>query len=180
MLDCQMFGPRPGGHHAVNAALHAANAVLLFVVLRRMTGLRWRSAAVAALFAVHPLHVESVAWIAERKDVLSTLFFLLTLLAYHRYAASPRFGRWILVFLGMALGLMTKSMLVTLPAVLLLLDFWPLRRWVERGESEKGRKAEREKGRRRCDSISPLLPFSPAPCLSKSCPSWHSRWQSPP
>ena len=73
MLDCQMFGPRPGGHHAVNAALHAANAVLLFIVLRRMTGSRWRSAAVAALFAVHPLHVESVAWIAERKDVLSTL-----------------------------------------------------------------------------------------------------------
>ena len=136
MLDCQMFGPRPasgysspGGHHAVNAALHAANAVLLFLVLRRMTGSRWRSAAVAALFAVHPLHVESVAWIAERKDVLSTLFFLLTLLAYHRYAASPRFGRWVLVFLCMALGLMAKSMLVTLPAVLLLLDFWPLKRF---------------------------------------------------
>jgi tetratricopeptide (TPR) repeat protein len=128
MLDCQMFGPRPGGHHAVSAILHAANAIVLFIVLRRMTLARWRSAAVAALFAVHPLHVESVAWIAERKDVLSTFFFLLTLLAYQRYAARPGFGRWLLVFLGMALGLMAKAMLVTLPAVLLLLDFWPLRR----------------------------------------------------
>ena len=128
MLDCQIFGPWAGGQHAVNAALHAANSVLLFMVLRRTTGSRWRSAAVAALFAVHPLHVESVAWIAERKDVLSTLFFLLTLWAYHRYVASPRFSRWLLVFLVMALGLMAKSMLVTLPAVLLLLDFWPLNR----------------------------------------------------
>ena len=128
MLDCQIFGVWPGGHHAVNAALHAVDAVLLFIVLRRMTAARWRSAAVAALFAVHPLHVESVAWIAERKDVLSTLFFLLTLLAYHRYAERPGFGRWIVVFFGMALGLMSKSMLVTLPAVLLLLDFWPLQR----------------------------------------------------
>jgi tetratricopeptide (TPR) repeat protein len=129
MLDCQWFGSdRPAGHHLMNAALHAANAVLLFIVLRRMTGLRWRSAAMAAIFAVHPLHVESVAWIAERKDVLSTLFFLLTLLAYGRYATRPTFARWSLVFLGMALGLMAKSMLVTLPAVLLLLDVWPLRR----------------------------------------------------
>jgi protein O-mannosyl-transferase len=129
MLDCQIFGRnQPGAHHAVNAALHAANAVLLFIVLGRMTGSRWRSAAAAALFAAHPLHVESVAWIAERKDVLSTLFFLLTLLAYHRYAARPGFGRWCLVFSGMALGLMAKSMLVTLPFVLLLLDFWPLGR----------------------------------------------------
>ncbi len=128
MLDCQIFGPWASGIHAVNAALHAANAVLLFIVLRRMTWTRWRSAAVAALFAVHPLHVESVAWIAERKDVLSTLFFLLTLLAYERYAASPRFSRWLVVFLCMALGLMAKSMLVTLPVVLFLLDFWPLGR----------------------------------------------------
>ena len=133
MLDCQMFGPRPGGHHLMNAALHAANAVLLFIVLRRMTATRWRSAAVAALFAVHPLHVESVAWIAERKDVLSTLFFLLSLLAYARYCDSPSLGRWLLVFLSMALGLMAKSMLVTLPAVLLLLDYWPLRRWEKGG-----------------------------------------------
>jgi len=128
MLDCQLFGPRPGGHHAVNAVLHTVDAVLLFIVLWRMTGRRWASAAVAALFAVHPMHVESVAWVAERKDVLSTLFFLLTLLAYHRYAARPGVGRWSLVFVCMALGLLCKSMLVTLPFVLLLLDYWPLRR----------------------------------------------------
>jgi protein O-mannosyl-transferase len=126
MLDCQVFGRnQPGGHHAVNAVLHAANAILLLIVLRKMTGLRWRSAVVAALFAVHPLHVESVAWIAERKDVLSTLLFLLTLLAYGRYAARPNLGRWLAVFSLMALGLLAKSMLVTLPAVLLLMDFWP-------------------------------------------------------
>jgi hypothetical protein len=126
MLDCQLFGPRAGAIHAVNALLHAADAVLLFIVLRRMTGCRWPSAAVAALFAVHPLHVESVAWVAERKDVLSTLFFLLTLLAYHWYATKPGVGRWSLVFLSMGVGLLSKPMLVTLPFVLLLLDYWPL------------------------------------------------------
>ena len=134
MLDCQVFGPRPGGHHPVNVVLHAANGVLLFMVLRRMTAPRWRSAAAAALFAVHPLHVESVAWIAERKDVLCTLFFLLTLWAYHHYATKPSFGRWILVFLGTALGLMAKSMLVTLPAVLPL---WTSGRCEEKAEGGK-------------------------------------------
>ena len=128
MLDCQLFGPRPSVHHAMNALLHAADAVLLFVVLRRMTGRRWPGAAVAALFAIHPLHVESVAWVAERKDVLSTLFILLVLLAYRRYAARPSLGRWGLVFVMTALGLMSKSMLVTLPFVLWLLDYWPLGR----------------------------------------------------
>jgi protein O-mannosyl-transferase len=149
MLDCQLFGgSRPGGDHAVNAALHCANAILLFSVFRAMTGSRWRSAAVAALFAAHPLHVESVAWIAERKDVLSTFFFMLTLLAYHRYVSKPGLGRWLLVFVGMALGVMAKSMLVTLPAVLLLLDFWPLGRWrgmgIGRwGDGEIGRGGEK-------------------------------------
>ena len=110
MLDCQIFGPRPGAHHAINALLHAANAVLLFAALRRMTGRRWPSAAVAALFAVHPLHVESVAWIAERKDVLSTLFFLLALMAYHCYAERPSVRRWSLVFLMTVLmGLLSKA-----------------------------------------------------------------------
>jgi tetratricopeptide (TPR) repeat protein len=127
MLDCQLFGPRAGAIHAANALLHAADSLLLFVVLRRMTGRRWPSAAVAVLFAIHPSHVESVAWVAERKDVLSTLFFLLTLLAYHWYAARPSLSRWTLVFLSMAVGLLTKPMLVTLPFVLLLLDYWPLR-----------------------------------------------------
>ncbi len=127
MLDCQLFGPRAGAIHAVNALLNAADAVLLFLVLRRMTGRRWPSAAVAALFAVHPLHVESVAWVAERKDVLSTLFFLTTLFAYEGYVMKPGIGRWSLVFISMAAGLLCKPMLVTLPFVLLLLDYWPLR-----------------------------------------------------
>lgn len=146
MLDCQVFGPWPGGHHAVNAALHAANAVLLFLVLWRMTAARWRSAAVAALFAVHPLHVESVAWIAERKDVLSTLFFLLTLWAYQGYVKQSNFRRGALVFLSMALGLMSKAMLVTLPGVLFLLDFWPLRSSWEQGGGGR-QKAEGGQGR---------------------------------
>jgi protein O-mannosyl-transferase len=136
MLDCQLFGTdRPGWHHLVNLALHAANTVLLFVVLRRMTGAVWRSALVAALFGLHPLHVESVAWISERKDVLSTFFFMLVLLAYHRYALKPSLPGYGLVILMLSLGLMSKPMLVTVPFVLLLLDYWPLGRLrtVDRG-----------------------------------------------
>jgi protein O-mannosyl-transferase len=128
-LDCQLFGLRAGWHHAVNVALHAANSILLFILLVRMTGATWRSAMVAALFALHPLHVESVAWVAERKDVLSTLFAMLTMLAYVRYAARPSATRYVLVMVLFALGLMSKPMLVTLPFVLLLLDYWPLGRW---------------------------------------------------
>jgi hypothetical protein len=127
MLDCQIFGPSAGAVHAMNAILHAADVVLLFIVLQRMTGRRWPSAAVAALFAVHPLHVDSVAWVAERKDVLSTLFFLTSLLAYQSYVSKPSLRRWSLVFASMAVGLLCKPMLVTLPFVLLLLDYWPLR-----------------------------------------------------
>lgn len=128
MLDCTLFGMNPAGHHAVNVLGHAANAVLLFYLWFRMTGARWRSALVAALFAWHPLHVESVAWVAERKDILSTGFGLLALLYYHRYATDRRrAGYWIA--LGMfALSLMSKPMLVTLPFVMLLLDYWPLER----------------------------------------------------
>lgn len=130
MLDCQLFGLKPAGHHLVNVAFHAANVLLLFQLLRRLTGAGWRSAIVAALFALHPLHVESVAWVAERKDVLSTFFFLLTLLAYARYAVpSSKPKVWYAVALVFfALGLLSKPMLVTLPCVLLLLDFWPLGR----------------------------------------------------
>jgi tetratricopeptide (TPR) repeat protein len=128
MLDVQLFGLWAGGHHLENAALHAVNAVLVFLVLLSMTGRVWRCAMVAALFAVHPLHVESVAWISERKDVLCTLFFLLTLLAYTRYAREPSAGRYLLVFASLALGLLSKPMLVTTPFVLLLLDVWPLKR----------------------------------------------------
>lgn len=129
MLDCQLYGLNAGGHHFANVLLHAATAILLFLVLRQMTGALWRSAFVAAVFAIHPLRVESVAWVAERKDVLSGLFFVLTIGAYVRYARSPwspvRYGLVLLLF---ALGLMCKPMLVTLPFVLLLLDYWPLNR----------------------------------------------------
>ena len=154
MLDVQLFGSKPAIHHSVNLFFHAANVLLLFLVLSRMTGTFWRSAFVAALFAVHPLHVESVAWIAERKDVLSGFFFLLTLLAYGRYAQGKpkvegqkaaqktysvddvsrftfhisRLAPYLLSLLFFALGLMSKPMLVTVPFVLLLLDYWPLQR----------------------------------------------------
>ena len=120
MLDVSLFGPGNAAHHLVNVVLHVANTILLFLVLKRMTGARWPSAVVAALFALHPLHVESVAWISERKDVLSTLFWMLTMGAYARYAARPSLGRYVPVLAGLALGLMAKPMLVTLPFVLLL------------------------------------------------------------
>jgi tetratricopeptide (TPR) repeat protein len=128
MLDVEIFGLHAGGHHATNILLHAANTLLLFGLLVRMTGRIGRSAMVAGLFALHPLHVESVAWIAERKDVLSTFFGLWTLWAYARYAERPRADRYLATLGLFALGLMSKPMLVTWPFVLLLLDYWPLRR----------------------------------------------------
>jgi protein O-mannosyl-transferase len=128
MVDSQIFGLNAGGHLLVNVLIHVANTLLLFLVLKRLTGASWRSAAVAALFALHPLHVESVAWAVERKDTLSTFFGLLSLLAYARYAEAPSWRRYVLVALWLGLGLMAKSMLVTWPFVLLLLDYWPLRR----------------------------------------------------
>jgi tetratricopeptide (TPR) repeat protein len=129
MLDCQCFGLKPGGPHAINLLLHAANSVLLFLVLKRMTNALWRSAMVAALFAWHPLHVESVAWIAERKDVLSALFWILTLWAYCNYVRKRGVARYVLTLWLFILGLMAKPMVVTLPFVLLLLDWWPLGRF---------------------------------------------------
>ena len=165
MLDVQLFGLKPGWHHWVSVLLHAVNSVLLFLLCRRMTGASWRSGCLAALFALHPLHVESVAWAAERKDVLSAFFFLLTLLAYVGFAACGAPGgnpasplrapglqgvrrRWFEVrhfwycaaLLLFALGLMSKPMVVSLPCVLLLLDFWPLRR-LEVGPKGFGAKA---------------------------------------
>ncbi len=129
MLVCQLFGVKATGwHHTANLLLHIANTLLLFVALRRTTSAVWQSAFVAALFGLHPLHVESVAWVAERKDVLSMFFFLLTLLAYFSYAKRPNVPRYLLVALCTALALMSKPMLVTLPFVLLLLDYWPLGR----------------------------------------------------
>jgi len=131
MLDVSLFGTSAAGPHMVNLLFHAANAVLLFLALRGLTFAHWRSAIVAALFALHPLHVESVAWVAERKDVLSTLFWMLTLLMYGRYVLSVRgrLANYLLALLFFALGLMSKSMLVTVPFVLLLLDYWPLKRF---------------------------------------------------
>ena len=145
MLDCQLFGVEEGAgwHHVVNLALHAANTVLLFLALRWMTGALWRSALVAALFGLHPLHVESVAWVSERKDVLSTLFFMLTLLAYYHYVRRPTILRYAAVFVLLALGLMSKPMLVTAPFVLLLLDYWPLGRMRMRHAQRRTRHAER-------------------------------------
>ena len=138
MLDCQLYGLKAGGHHFTNVLLHTVAVVLLFLVLQQMTGAIWRSAFVAALFAIHPLHVESVAWVAERKDVLSGVFFTLTLLAYVHYARAPSIWRYVTVALTFALGLMSKPMLVTLPFVLLLLDYWPLKR-IRTEESRAGR-----------------------------------------
>ncbi len=128
MLDCQLYGLNAEGHHFTNVLLHTATVILLFLVLRQMTGALWRSAFVAAVFAVHPLRVESVAWVAERKDVLSAFFFMLTLGAYLRYVRQPSMIRYSVVALCFALGLLSKNMLVTLPFVLLLLDYWPLNR----------------------------------------------------
>ena len=130
MADCQLYGLHPGGPHLTNLLLHAAVAILLFLVLREMTAAPWRSAFVAALFAVHPLRVESVAWVAERKDLLGGLFFMLTLAAYLRYVRRPpSLGNYLLVLLCFALGLMSKQSIVALPFLLLLLDAWPLGRF---------------------------------------------------
>jgi tetratricopeptide (TPR) repeat protein len=132
MLDRTIFGTWAGGFHLVNVALHIANSILLFWVLKRYTKALWASFFVAALFALHPLHVESVAWVTERKDTLSTLFWFLTMLAYLRYVEVPTAKRYVIVCVVFALGLMSKSMLVTLPLVLLLMDYWPLKRlWPE-------------------------------------------------
>ncbi len=127
-LDCQLFGLNPAGHHLDSILLHALNAGLLFLLLSIATGSTWRSLAVAALFALHPINVESVAWIAERKNVLSMFFCLLTIGAYGWYARKPSVARYVMVAILFALGLMAKPMIVTLPFALLLLDFWPLRR----------------------------------------------------
>lgn len=128
MADSQLFGLNAGGHVFVNSLLHVANAVLLFVFLSRATRARWQSAIIAALFALHPLHVESVAWASERKDTLSTAFGLLCLMAYGRYVSAPSWKKYSFVALWLALGLMAKPMLVTLPFVLLILDYWPFAR----------------------------------------------------
>jgi tetratricopeptide (TPR) repeat protein len=159
MLDVQLFGLDPGKHHRSNLLLHALNALLLLLVLHRLTGALWRSALVAALFALHPLHVESVAWIAERKDLLSTLFWLLTLAAWLAFVRSRRAAPYLLAVLLYALGLMAKPMLVTLPFTLLLLDYWPLGRLPVplRGQAATLRRLLLEKA--------PLFALSAASCV---------------
>ena len=129
MLDCELYGLNPMGHHWTNLIFHMVTTIILFLVLERMTGAIWRSAFVAALFALHPLHVESVAWVSERKDVLSAFFGFLTIAAYYRYVKATDFKNYALVIVFLSLGLMAKPMLVTFPFVLLLLDFWPLKRF---------------------------------------------------
>ena len=128
MVDCEIFSLNPGAHHLINVAFHYASSVLLFVILIKITGAPWKSAFVAMLFAVHPLNVESVAWIAERKSVLSTFFWMLTTLAYLRYTRKRSFSSYLVIIILFAIGLMSKPALVTLPFVFILLDFWPLGR----------------------------------------------------
>jgi len=142
MLDSQLFGLDPGRMHLVNLLLHIVNTLLLFAVLKKMTGSLWPSAFVAAAFALHPVHVESVAWVIERKDVLSAFFFMLTIAAYVGYVRSGGLIRYLLTILLFVLGLLAKPMLVTLPALLLLLDYWPLERIREQRTEDRKRKTE--------------------------------------
>ncbi len=149
MLDCQLYGLNAGGHHATNILLHTVAALLLFRLLRQMTGALWKSAIVAALFAVHPLHVESVAWVSERKDVLSAVFFFLMLDAYVRYARAASIRRYVVVTALFMAGLMSKPMLVTAPIVLLGLDYWPLRRFDQIAPTRGRAKIRQSASRRR-------------------------------
>jgi tetratricopeptide (TPR) repeat protein len=159
MLDCQFFGLNALGHHLTSLFFHIANALLLFLVLKMMTGAVWPSAFVAAVFALHPLHVESVAWVSERKDVLSSFFWMLAMIAYVRYAERPSIRRYLLVVLAFCLGLLSKSMLVTLPFVLLLLDYWPLDRF-QLGQPKKDKafsESKPAKGGYQSASVSHLI-----------------------
>ena len=157
MVDYQLFGVNAGGHHFTNVLLHTLAVILLFLVLEKMTGALWRSAFVAAVFAIHPLRVESVAWIAERKDVLSGVFFMLTLGAYLRYVRKPSGTRYLTVALLFALGLMAKPMLVTLSLVLLLLDYWPLERFPHLSATGSKRKNAIARCRRQKSILTQLI-----------------------
>ena len=164
MADVQVFGLNPAGHHAVSVWLHAINVVLLFLLLTRATGYTLRSAVVAALFAVHPLNVESVAWVAERKSLLCALFFLLALWSYGCYARKPGVARYLGVALMFALGLMAKPMIITFPFVLLLLDYWPLQR-LSAGELRSDGSASRAPFLRLLGEKLPLFALSAASAL---------------
>src|SRR5690242_3808571 len=166
MLDCQLYGLNPAGHHFTNVLLHSIAAVLLFLVLQQMTGNLWQSVFVAALFAIHPLHVESVAWISERKDVLSAVFFMLTLDAYVRYVRTRSLSWYLLALLVFALGLMSKPMLVTVPFILLLLDYWPLKRFALERPAELRQKRNVEDSGNTRRIILEKLPFLLLSCGS--------------
>jgi Flp pilus assembly protein TadD len=169
MLDCQLYGLEAGGHHATNVLLHTFAVLLLFRVLQQMTGSIWKSSLVAVLFAVHPLHVESVAWVSERKDVLSAVFFFLMLSAYAWYARAPSISRYLLIAGLFSAGLMSKPMLVTAPVILLLLDFWPLRRTAPRDSNVRGRavlpSSQSSTVSRLIFEKLPLFAFSAAACI---------------
>jgi tetratricopeptide (TPR) repeat protein len=167
MIDCQLYGLNAGRHHLTNVGLHSAGVVLLFLVLLQITNAIWRSALVAALFAIHPQHVESVAWIAERKDVLSGVFFMLTLIAYVHYARRPSVMRYVAMSILFICGLISKIMLVTLPFILLLLDYWPLGRFAQPMSKESKAPSQhwwdrQSPARRLFIEKTPLLAFSAA------------------
>jgi len=159
MVDSQLFGSKAGYHHLVSVLFHVINTMLLFLLLHRLTGAVWRSALVAGLFALHPLHVESVAWVAERKDVLSTLFLFLTMWAYADFVRTRKVKHYVLALLFFALGLMSKPMLVTVPFVLLLLDYWPLNRFQQdlRATTDKMRRSRQSPFNRFMQSALPLM-----------------------
>jgi Flp pilus assembly protein TadD len=158
MLDIQLFGSSPAGHHFTSLLVHLANVLLLFWVLHVMTGALWRSALVAALFAVHPINVESVAWVAERKNLLSTFFWLLTMLAYVRYARRPAWSAYLLVLASSALALMSKPMAVTLPFALMLMDYWPLDRFNLRASGSASEKPQSSKTRSKKPEAKQICP----------------------
>ncbi len=157
MVDCQLFGLRSGLHHIMNLLLHLGSTLLLFTLLRRMTGNRWRSALVAFLFALHPLHVETVAWVAQRKEILSAIFWFATIWTYLQYVERPRLGRYLLLILLFCLGLMSGPTVIALPLVLVLLDVWPLRR-IRMAEPEgAGKSMKQEKSGRELKSFPGIL-----------------------
>ena len=169
MLDIELYGLRAGPHHLTSVAIHALSTLLLFGLLRKTTGDRWPSAFVALVFAVHPLHVESVAWISERKDVLCAFFFILTLWAYVHYVDRPGALRYSIILVPFACGIMSKPMIVTLPFVLLLMDVWPLHRLVTEGCRRKNASFRRSPRALRClptscSNTEERFPRSPSAC----------------
>ncbi|MBW2064747.1 MAG: glycosyltransferase family 39 protein [Deltaproteobacteria bacterium] len=171
MADFQLYGMHPRGHHLTNLLFHIINSLLLFIILKKMTGASWRSAAVALLFGLHPLNVESVAWVAERKNVISTFFWMTTILSYVRYTERPLLSRYVLTLVSFALGLMSKPTIATLPFVLLLLDYWPIGR-LEIPFDGKTKEDSGDKSATRLKSCSPghlLVEKIPFLALSVAC-----------